>query len=241
MVARTIQLPNVKKFFIPDPGMIIGEADLDRADLQVVTWEAKDEPLKAALRLGLDIHQYNADTIGCSRQHAKVGVHATNYGASARTVAIALGISIAAAQAFQEAWFEAHPGIKDWHTRVETMLSLYQSVSNKFGYSIQYFDRVETVFPQALAWIPQSTVANVINLGMLNLANDIPEVELLMQVHDSLLFQFPAEMDPEIRPRIRDALSITIPYDDPLIIPAGLTLSHKSWGDVEKVEWEEAA
>ena len=59
VVAQTISLPNIRKFFIPDPGMIIAECDLSGADAQVVAWEAGDEELKTAFRQGLKIHIKN--------------------------------------------------------------------------------------------------------------------------------------------------------------------------------------
>src|SRR6185437_5925094 len=52
--------PNIRSMFIPDPGYIWFDGDLDRADLQVVAWEADDEMLKSALRMGADIHLMNA-------------------------------------------------------------------------------------------------------------------------------------------------------------------------------------
>jgi hypothetical protein len=68
----------------------------------------------------------------------------------------------------------------------------------------------------------------------------MPEVDVLLQVHDSLVFQFPQALDPGIRPVIRDNLLVQIPYEDPLIIPVGLKLSDDSWGACEEVEWEVA-
>ena len=49
------KLPNIRRLFIPDPGQIIGDADLDRADLQVVVWEADDTELKQMLHEGVDL------------------------------------------------------------------------------------------------------------------------------------------------------------------------------------------
>ena len=56
-------LPNVRSLFGPDPGNTFFDMDLDRADLQVVVWEADDAMLKAALRQGVDIHLLNAFVI----------------------------------------------------------------------------------------------------------------------------------------------------------------------------------
>ena len=172
------------------------------------------------------------------RQFAKSFVHGTNYGGKARTMARAANTTVARAEALQSRWFAIHPGIKDWHTRVEEGLYRNRSVRNAFGFRRVYFDRIDSVLPQALAWVPQSTVAIIINKGLVNLDTNVPEVELLLQVHDSLVFQFEKRFDPAIRPKIRDNLLITVPYPDPLIIPVGLKLSDKSWGHCKEAKWE---
>ena len=56
-------------------------------------------------------------------------------------------------------------------------------------------------------------------------------VQLLSQVHDSLVFQIHKAYRKKL-PEINEALnSVTVPYDDPLRIPWGLKVSDKSWGD----------
>jgi len=230
--------PPIKHLFIPDEGMMLVDVDLDRADLQVVVWEAGDEALKQAIREDVNIHEANAkDIFGtCSEtqyKQAKMGVHATNYGASPRTLAIALGITVKEAEHFQKAWFGAHPGIWDWRTRVEESLQTTRMVRNRFGYRRYYFDRIESLLPQALAWIPQSTVANVINIGMRRVFDTIPEAELLLQVHDSIVFQCNVEGGKQIVDRVCEALLVTVPYVDPLIIGVGAKTSLVSWGDAK--------
>lgn len=261
MVAKTINLPNVRKFFQPDPGYVICDADLDRADAQVVAWEADDWKLKAMFREGLDIHLGNAASIFnlpitldhlrdkafaaqlakkyvIERDKAKRGVHATNYGASARTLAKHLNITESEAQKFIDDWFTDHPGIYGWHQRVQDSLDTTRSVRNAFGYRRFYFDRIETLLPEAVAWIPQSTVAGVINRGWCNLHYNVPGVEVLLQVHDSLVFQVPENDFKDLLPVIRENLLITIPYADPLVIGVGLKASAKSWGHAEEITWE---
>jgi len=156
-----LTLPNVRKMFIPDPGMIIGDFDLAQADAQVVAWEANDEELKAIFRdPSADLHAENAKTIFGKltdkyRKLAKAGVHATNYGSGARTLASALGITVHEAERFQRRWFEAHPGIKEWHQRTLHSLQTKRMVTNAFGFRRYYFDRIEGLLPEALAWVPQ--------------------------------------------------------------------------------------
>jgi len=227
--------------FIPDPNKEMTDWDLAQADAQVVAWEADDEELKDIFRSGADLHLENAKAIygnprltkdSPERQFAKVGVHAADYGVSARTLAVALGITVREADRFLTRWFSAHPGITEWHRRVEGFLQTTRSVSNKFGFVRYYFDRIEGVLPEALAWIPQSTVALVISHGLVRLNAELQkEVQILLQVHDSLVEQHLILDRDYLMPKIKKLLTVTVPYDDPLIIPISGKSSEKSWGD----------
>ncbi len=243
-----LKTPNLRRLFIPDPGHVMGESDLDRADAQVVAWDSGAVKLKALFKEhynlvmsgkeGINLHQVNADNIGCGYKQAKAGVHATNYGAQPPTLARTLGISISDATHFQNKWFETHPEIKKWHRRIEAQLAVNRTIKNAFGYQAQFFDRPAQAFTAALAWIPQSTVALIINHAWLRLSKQMPEVKVLLQVHDSLVFQYPIQHDNDMfRRRLRDTLLVKVPYDDPLTIPVGLKTSRKSWGDCEERAW----
>lgn len=249
MVARAINLPNIKRLFIPDPGYLIADSDLAQADAQVVAWEADDEDLKTLFRdPNLDLHDENTKAIYGSyptdskderRKKTKAGVHLTNYFGQARTLARALGITVKEADDFQTKWFGAHPGIKDWHWRIEAQLAATRTVSNKFGYKRFYFDRIDKVLPQALAWIPQSTVGLVVNKGLDKLDQELyPRVIPLLQVHDSIVYQFKRN-DEKVLPLVKKCIELPVPYDDPLVIGMGLEVSTKSWADCEERNWPE--
>jgi DNA polymerase I-like protein with 3'-5' exonuclease and polymerase domains len=255
------ELPNVRKMFKPFPNHTIFEADLAGADAQVVAWEAGDEKLKEAFRKKLPLHLLNAkaiykdaelqklpvDKIGdkiCKenprlnkfRHRAKQGVHATNYGCQPPTLSLHIESSVSEAKKFQDQWFSEHPEILEWHERTQQALFQSRTVSNRFGYKRFYFDRVEGLLPQALAWVPQSTVAICINKAWVNICSHLPSVQILLQVHDSLVGQFPTEQFDEIIPQIAKYASITIPYTDPLTISVSIKTSNENWGSCEEVK-----
>lgn len=239
-----MHMPNIRELFIPDPGMEIAECDLEQADARVVAWDADDETLKAIFRDPTkDLHMENAKTIWgptagpIERQRAKQGVHATNYGVSAYKLSHTLNISQSQADHFQRIWFAKHPKIKAWQNRVQHDIMTKRKVTNKFGYHRIYFGRIEDLLKEALAWIPQSTVAIAVNHALLRIHKELPEVQLLLQVHDSVVFQYPAEMREALLPKLHEIMQVTIPYDDPLIIPSTIKVSTKSWGACEKVKW----
>jgi len=124
-------------------------------------------------------------------------------------------------------------------------------VYNRFGFRRVFFDRIDSVFPEALAWIPQSTVALNTYAGALQLErhywpdqlepNWMPkrfpeDLEgILLQTHDSVNFQFRDHRVPLLQ-EIKNHLSVTIPYEDPLIIPWDIKRSAKSWGEMQKMK-----
>lgn len=253
-LGSNIPLPNIRKFFQPDPGHILFDVDLAGADAQIVAWEADDKPLKDAFRAhaagtGPKIHCVNAMAIFGSAagtngkaepyySRAKQGVHLTNYGGKAKTCAAAMNVSVPAAEHFQRTWFELHPAIKDWQDRVWHNLQTTRSVRNPFGFVRTYFDRIDDqLLGQALAWVPQSAVAIIIDTAYNRITETLPDVDILIQVHDSLVGQCPIPLWKTRKGQIREALEVVVPYDDPLIIPTGLKTSTRSWGDIQTEEW----
>jgi DNA polymerase I len=247
-------LPNIRKMFIPDPDYVMIDADLSGADALVVAREAGDTELENDIISGIDLHSKNAGDLFdleftnlakdspqryALRQEVKQGVHATNYGALARTLAQILGWTSSRADTFQRRWFSRHPGIYEWHRRTERQLSKDRTIRNAYGYQIIYFDRIESLLGQALAWLPQSTVAETCFQGALRVEAMCPEIELKLQVHDNLLMQVHRNLFPVCIPKLKKALHNPIPYDPPLIIPWKISASLKSWGDCEPIEnWE---
>jgi DNA polymerase I-like protein with 3'-5' exonuclease and polymerase domains/uracil-DNA glycosylase len=251
-----IELPNIRKLFIPDPGYEFFDLDLDRADLQVVVWEAEDADLKFALREGLDMHLFNAAQVwglkapvdelkeshpnykehkarfGKWRQLAKAAVHATNYGVGDRKLAMTLGITVHQASQFRAKWFAAHPGILAWHKRTEEQGTKRGYIQNILGARYYILGRFD--LPAALAWTPQSVVGGVINRGLINIDRGEQagehKIQVLLQVHDSLAGQYPIAEREKSLAALAKACAVEVPYSDPLIIPTGIQTSPESWG-----------
>lgn len=252
MVAQTIALPNVKRIFLPDPGYFICDSDLAQADAQVVAWDAGDKPLMDFFKAAredpeLDLHGSNASDIfggpptkaNKFRSRAKAGVHAVNYDVKAKTLALALGVTEHDAEKFINDWFTAHPDIYEWQQKIDRDLQTTRIITNRFGNRKVFFGRVNRALPEALAWIPQSTVALVINRAW-KAVHDLqdPDIEVLLQVHDSLVYQVKALTFRRKLEALEECFKVVVPYTDPLIIPAGLSYSPHSWGDCRDADWQ---
>ena len=238
-----LQLPNVRSLFIPDPGKTFFDIDLASADLRIVVWESDEQEMKAMLKEGLDpyteiakefYHDPSITKKDARRQTFKSFAHGTNYLGTAKGLAERLGLSVSEAEKTQKWYFNRFPKIKKWQDDLKDQVTKRRMVQNIFGYRCYFFDRIEgTIFNQAAAWIPQSTVACLINRAYVAIDRDLPQVDILLQVHDSLAGQFDTTLGDWMRDQIVAKAEIPLPYDDPLIIPVGVKTSTESWGGCE--------
>lgn len=235
-----LELPNVRSLFVPDPGHTFFDIDLSSADLRIVVWESDEPEMKAMLREGLDpyteiakefYHDPSITKKDPRRQTFKSFAHGTNYLGTAKGLAERLGLPVKQAEQTQRWYFERFPKIKRWQDDLKDQVTKRRMVQNVFGHRCYFFDRIEgTIFNQAAAWIPQSTVACLINKAYVSIDRDLPEVDILLQVHDSLAGQFPSHLGDRAVNAIVSKAEIALPYSDPLVIPVGVKTSTESWG-----------
>jgi hypothetical protein len=167
------------------------------------------------------------------RRNGKIGVTGnTNYLGTAEGIAPRIGLNVHETARIQKWYFGLAPEIKKWQDDIKKQVTGRRYVQNAFGYRINIMDKIEgTIFNQAVAWIPQSTVACLINRAWSNINANLPEVEVLLQVHDSLVGQFNSVHGDWALRRIVEESQVPIPYDEPLVIPVGVVSSTKSWGE----------
>lgn len=257
LIGDPYSLPNIRTMFGPDGGYTFFDMDLDRADLQVMAWDADDELLKAVCRLGVDVHLLNVYVLDQEeppaleelveghpkypdhrgprkhkREFSKVFCHATDYLGKSRTVAAHTGRTVHEIDRAQKIYLARYKGIERWQLRIMEEVKKRRYVENKFGYRWYVFDRIDDqLMPEAVAWIPQSTTSIVINKAWYAIDQGLPEAQVLLQVHDSLAGQFPTHRKVHCLSELKRLAQVVVPYDDPLVIPVGISTSEVSWGD----------
>lgn len=194
------------------------------------------------------------------RDCAKRYVHATNFAGKARTLSSVMSLSEQHIFDCQTWWcHERHPEIGALHRRVDFDLKSRKNpvIFNQFGFRRLYVggDWQSNLLGQALAWVAQSTVAVVINTALRQIdpaglsdmlaCNDfpswgnpnlaVPEFDYLLQIHDSILGQVELRhLNDNFITRLDNALAVTVPYDDPLVIGREIKFSTRNWGDMQK-------
>lgn len=234
------ELPNCKQLFIPDPGYTFFDIDYSGADARVVAWDSDCQFLidifenpKLDLYAVLASHYFQKEISkkDKERQQFKAVCHATNYLGKAPTIAGRANLSIAQVDAVQKWYFSVAPEVKKWQDRIIKSINTTGNITNVFGARGWFLDKTDkNLYNKAVAWVPQSTIGILVNKGLVNLAKNEPDVKVLMQTHDSLSGQF-LTSDLSAPERIIKAMSIEMQYTKPLIIPAGIKTSEKSYGD----------
>lgn len=199
---QNIPSGGVRSLFLADPGYTLINADLSQAEARVVAYIAHESRLIRVFEEGGDIHRKNAATIFKTdeslitdeqRQLAKRVVHASNYGMGPITFSKQCGIPAAEAKRLLNQYFATYPQIANWQLDIAAQLRKNRTLKNPFGRKRVFFNRFnEGLVKEGLAFIPQSTVADIVGQSMV--CAHQKGIEILLQVHDSLLVQCKEDM-----------------------------------------------
>lgn len=246
--------PEMKRNLICDPGRVMYEIDLSQAENRIVAYLGPDHSMIEAFEKGIDIHSRTAsllfdgpeDKDYQSKQIADLGDgtkpqrfwgkqanHALNYGMGYRKAGFLWEIPEKEAEFIHRRYHQAYPGVKKMQRKIEHQLNKNRTVTNLFGRKRKFFDRWNQIKKDAFAFIPQSTVADIINQwGVREIYEDqeaFADVRLLNQIHDSVVFDLPRDMPPvqqtEILREIQRRLERTLTYEGrEFSIPTDVTI-----------------
>lgn len=190
--------------------------------------EAPDEWRAVANRIAYRNYTY--------RDLAKRLGHGTNFGGQPPTMAKHSKVAKHMIESFQQRYFAAFPIIKEYHKWVASALMAQQGITTLFGRRRFFFDRPNDprALLKAIAYAPQSMTADEINIAMLRIYRT-QLFQLLVQVHDSILFQYPEEMEDELMATVLEC------FNNPIQLAGGRTFNVPceikvgwNWGDVIK-------
>lgn len=134
------------------------------------------------------------------RQCGKKSNHGLNYDEGPNTFALINEMEQSEAKTIVELYHSIYPGIRIWYEATKRQLQKDRSLTNCFGRKVRFMDSWgPDLWKAAYSMLPQSSVVDSLNLGMIKLYNDdwitrTLNVDMLAQVHDSILMQVPVEV-----------------------------------------------
>lgn len=153
------------------------------------------------------------------RDMAKRGGHGSNYGGTPPVIAMHLKIPQTQAKDFQDGYFRAFPELRKWHNAVRVSLSTTRAISTPLGRVCHFPGRPwdNDTIKSAIAYAPQSTIGDILNLGFYKVWTKFDKMfspdrplELLTQVHDSILIQYNAKDEAWLLPAVAEELKVPL-------------------------------
>ena len=231
----------VRHAFVADPGCLLIAADYSQIELRVLAHMSGDPTLIEAFRQGEDIHRTTAAAIlgktpgevsADERRAAKTVNFGLIYGMGAYSLARDLGVDIARAQDFIDAYFERFPGVKTYMDALRETARSSGVVSTLFGRvrRIANLDHpsanVRAAAERMAINAPiQGTAADLIKLAMIELDRRLAgsEARMLLQVHDELVIEAPEAAVDETAGIVREVMEHVAALRVPLVVDV-------SWG-----------
>ena len=208
---RTEDGRKIRRAFIASPGHKLVSADYSQIELRLLAEIADIPVLKQAFRDGLDIHAMTAsemfgvpikDMPSEVRRRAKAINFGIIYGISAFGLANQLGIAREEASAYIKKYFERFPGIRAYMDATRDFCRSHGYVETLFGRKCHYPDikasnaSVRSFNERAAINARlQGTAADIIRRAMIRMEDALAEkklsAQMLLQVHDELIFEVP--------------------------------------------------
>ncbi|WP_120076457.1 DNA polymerase I [Aurantiacibacter odishensis] len=237
----------IRKAFVPDEGNVLLAADYSQIELRLAAHMADVPQLREAFEAGEDIHARTAKEMygevdRDTRAKAKTINFAILYGISRWGLAGRLGVEPDEAQEVIDTYFKRFPGIQNYiHQTLETVRAK--------GYSETLFGR-KTWFPRinsknqaerqgseraAINAPIQGTSADIIKRAMARMLPalaeaGLPDVRMLLQVHDELVFELPESDVEAASPVIEKVMAEAALPAVELSVPLGIEIgTGASW------------
>jgi DNA polymerase I len=208
---RTEDGRKIRRAFIASPGHKLVSADYSQIELRLLAEIADIPVLKQAFRDGLDIHAMTAsEMFGVPikgmpaevRRRAKAINFGIIYGISAFGLANQLAIPREEASAYIKKYFERFPGIRAYMDETRDFCRNHGYVETLFGRKCHYPDikasnaSVRSFNERAAINARlQGTAADIIRRAMIRMEEALAEkklsAQMLLQVHDELIFEVP--------------------------------------------------
>jgi DNA polymerase-1 len=223
------------------PGNLLTSVDYSQVELRLLAHIAGEDVLKEIFRRGEDVHTATAcrvfdvtpDAIDPSmRSKAKMINYGIVYGLSAYGMADRLDIPQSEADEFIHRYMDGFPAVKRFIEETIEQGTEHGYVSTLFGRRRQVpelrarrWDLRKQGERFAVNMVIQGTAADIMKVAMVRCDHALTEAglasRLILQIHDELLFEGPAEEAEAVRALAREQMVGAFTMDPPLAVEGG--------------------
>ena len=238
---RTAEGRRVREAFVAPAGALLASADYSQIELRIMAHLSQDQALIDAFAQGLDIHRATAaeifsvspdDVTTEQRRYAKTINFGLIYGMSAFGLARNLGIDNVSAKNYIERYFQRYPGVRRYMDTTREQAREQGYVQTVFGRRLYLPEIRSPNGPRragaeraAINAPMQGTAADLIKRAMVAVQQaldaECPEVAMVMQVHDELVFELPETRRDWVQQRVPQLMAQVAALRVPLLAEVG--------------------
>lgn len=196
----------VKKSFQGSEGFTLWEADYAQLELRLGTAYANEPYLKEVFKNGRDIFTELAQVLGWDRYHTKVFVYSTQYGAGKTRISHIFSVSENQAQALINQYYNQFPRFRQISESAKAKCLAERRIRLWSG-RYRHFANPREENHKAFNSLIQGGAADIVERVMIKVFDEIDqksdgEVRMLLQVHDSIIFEIKNGREEYWKPKI---------------------------------------
>ena len=239
---KTAEGRRIREAFVPEKGNVLISADYSQIELRIMAHLSKDKNLTYAFNNDVDVHSSTAaEVFGVSidnvsqdqRRSAKAINFGLMYGMSAFGLTRQLGIPRGEAQEYLDTYFARYTGVRDYMNNIKAQAKEDKFVETIMGRRLYLNEinaanglRRQAAERAAINAPLQGSAADIIKKAMLDIdeliLNELSEVQMIMQVHDELVFECPKSKADAVMEKMKDTMEKTVELNIPLIAEAAI-------------------
>ena len=201
---------------------------------------SKDKNLLNAFTNNIDVHSSTAAEVFCidlkevsidQRRSAKAINFGLMYGMTAFGLTRQLDISRAEAQQYLDTYFERYTGVKTYMENIRQSAKQKEYVETIMGRRLYVKEinsgnglRRQAAERAAINAPLQGSAADIIKKAMIDvdlfIKDEMPELKMIMQVHDELIFEVSKDLEKDAIKAIKTHMENAVSIDVPLIVEA---------------------
>ena len=242
---KTAEGRRIREAFVPENGNVLISADYSQIELRIMAHLSEDKNLTHSFNNNIDVHSSTAaEVFGVSiddvspdqRRSAKAINFGLMYGMSAFGLTRQLGIPRGEAQEYLDTYFARYTGVRDYMDNIKAQAKEDKYVETIMGRRLYLNEinaanglRRQAAERAAINAPLQGSAADIIKKAMLDidelLLNELQDVQMIMQVHDELVFECPKNKADAVMKKMKDTMEDTVELKIPLIADAAIGLN----------------